>query len=403
MIAAVPPATLRLDATAAVLPDRTVTPASVLVDRDAGTILAAGRPDDVDAHPAATAAEREAVDGTLLPGFVELQVNGAAGHDFRAPDVDGAGAALRALLRTGVTTCCPTIVTQPPDRYLPSIAAVAAAVASAATSTVPRVPGVHLEGPFLADEQRGAHRRSWLQRPDRLLVEALLGEGALPIAIWTLAPELDGALAVVGRLAAAGTTVSAGHTGATDADLDGAVDAGLTMVTHLGNGMPPFHHRRPGPVGWALAHPSVRAGLVIDGHHVHPTVLRLFRSLLGDRAFGVTDALHVLGLPPGVHQLEGTTLDTTTGVARIGGPDGTLAGAVVGMDAMAGALLAAGDDHAAVARLCSTGPADALGLSHLGRIAPGCAADLLAFDAGHRLTTVWVAGKPAIRGIPPSG
>jgi N-acetylglucosamine-6-phosphate deacetylase len=377
---------LRLDADAAVLPQGLATPASILVDVNRGVIAAAGAPRDVG-HVATATVER--VHGTLIPGFVELQVNGAAGHDFRDPDATGAVAALRALLDTGVTTCCPTMPTQPADRYLPAMAAVAGAFG---TAMGPRVPGVHLEGPFLAAPQRGAHRMDWLQAPSLPLMELLLGEGAVPVSIWTVAPELEGALDLIRALASAGVVVSAGHTGA-DADvLDAAVDAGVSMVTHLCNGMPPFHHRRPGPVGWALAHPTVRAGLILDGHHVDPSVLGLLRTLLGPRSFGVTDAVATLGLAPGRHEVDGTVIDTTTGVARLGAPDGPIAGATVGMDRMIVSLCEQSGDLVDLVRLCCTSPADAIGRADLGRLGPGAAADILELDDHLAVRRVWLGG-----------
>jgi N-acetylglucosamine-6-phosphate deacetylase len=384
---------VRLDADAAVLPDRTVSPASVLIDDAAGTIVAAGAPRDIDHHAGAGGVEPLRVAGTLIPGFVELQINGAMSHDFRQADADGARTALAAILATGVTTCCPTVVTQPADRYVGSLRAIKAA----AHVGGPRIAGVHLEGPFLAAAHKGAHHEPWLQAPDLALVEAVLAEA--PVAIWTVAPELPGALETIRHLVAAGVTVSVGHTGSDDAALDAAVDAGLSMVTHLGNGMPPFHHRRPGPVGWALAHPSVRAGLVIDGHHLHPTVLGLFRALLGDRAFGVTDAIATLGLPPGTYDLGGMPLDTTTGVARLHGPDGTLAGATVGTDVMVRRLLGEGVPLSDVVRLCSENPADAIRRPDLGRIVPGCRADLLQIGADGAVAGIWHDGAP----VRPSG
>jgi N-acetylglucosamine-6-phosphate deacetylase len=384
---------VRLDADAAVLPRGLVAPASVLIDELAGTIVASGEPAELGDGSVRT----ERVRGTLVPGFVELQVNGAAGHDFRSPDASGAARALTAILHTGVTTCCPTMPTQPAERYLAALAGISTAIS--ATRVAPRVPGVHLEGPFLAEAQRGAHRADWLQAPSADLVARVLRDGALPVAIWTLAPELPGALEVVAALAASGVVVSAGHTAADDAALDAAVDQGLSMVTHLGNAMPPFHHRRPGPVGWTLAHPSVRAGLVLDGHHLHPTVIALFRALLGARAFGVTDAVATLGLPPGRYELSGQVLDTTTGVTRLDGPEGTIAGATIGTDQMIAALCTRPADLVDLVRLCSTSPADALGRRDLGRIVSGAAADLLLLAAEGNVARIWLAG----RALEPSG
>lgn len=382
---------LRLDADRAVVPAGVVAPASALVDLDAGAIVAVALPAALGDIPEARV---ERVEGTLVPGFVDLQVNGAAGHDFRHTDPAGAARALRAILRTGVTSVCPTLPTEEADLYLDSMAAITAAAASVtATGDGPRVIGLHLEGPFLSPDQRGAHRAAWLQAPSTALADSLLASPGLPIAVWTLAPELDGALDLVRHLAAQGVVVSAGHTAASDATLDAAVGAGLSMVTHLANAMPPFHHRRPGPVGWALSHPSVSAGLVLDGHHVDVGALRLFRRLLGDRAFGVTDALAVLGLPPGPHTLDGETLDTTTGVARLGGPTGTIAGATVGMDAMAAALFSPAEIGDLV-RLCCTSPADAVGRPDLGRLAPGARADVLLLGPDLRLRRLWLGGQP---------
>lgn len=259
--------------------------------------------------------------------MIDLQVNGAGGHDLtEAPErVWDVGA---ILPRYGVTAFLPTLVD-------PSWSTVDRARAALAGGPPPGYEGAaplgwHVEGPFLAPSRAGAHDPARFQAP---AVE--------PVADWspgsgirmaTLAPELAGALDVVEALVANGVVVSAGHSAATWAQARAGFDAGIRSVTHLFNAMARLDHREPGLPGAALADDRVTIGLIPDGLHVHPGLVALVRRTVGPQRLAVvTDAIAALGVAPGKHRLAGREVLVDETSCRL--PDGTLAGSVLGLDA----------------------------------------------------------------------
>lgn len=377
----------RVDVGAAVIGDRLVAPASLVVGHD-GTLVAVGEPSAVG--DVAGVERVTASDAVAVPGFVDLQVNGAAGHDFRTPDADRCRAALAALAATGTTACCPTIVTSPRAVYDPALRTVADATV-AGDATAPLVLGVHLEGPFLRLERRGAHDPGSLQPPDAGWAAALVDASPVPVAIWTLAPELDGAADLVRVLRQRGVVVSAGHTDATYDEVVAAVDAGVSMVTHLFNAQRGLHHRDPGVVGAALDLAALRVGVIADGHHVHPAVVRTALRVLGERAFLVTDAIAAAGLPAGDHRSLGRAVDTSSGAPMTA--DGVLAGSLLTMDqAFRNVLADVG--WVTAAHLTSASPASAVGRDDLGTLEAGRRADVVLLDrSSAQLTGVLCAGR----------
>lgn len=368
----------RIDATSAVLPTGVVAPVSVLVAD--GRVVAAAAPSAVGATDVPTAM----VDATLVPGFVDLQVNGIAGQQYGTPGVDRSATA-GALLRSGVTAHCPTITTRPLARY----AEVAADLARGPDGPAPRDLGLHLEGPFLSPAHCGAHDAAAMCNPTDEAVDTVLAALDRSIAIWTLAPERPGALDAIRRLATHGTVVSAGHTDATFAQVRAACDAGLRMVTHVFNAQRGVHHREPGTAGAALTLDDLVVGIILDDVHVHPALADLVLRAAAGRVVGVTDAVATAGLPPGRHEFGGVVVDTTSGAPRLA--DGTLAGSNLTMD---GVFRRVATVHGLgeAAAVTATTPAAALGRTDLGTIAPGAHADLVALDADLQVTDVWLAG-----------
>jgi len=212
--------------------------------------------------------------GLAAPGFVDLQVNGFAGVDFLDADADGYRRAGRALLETGVTAYLPTLITSPEEHLLAALAEVPTG------DEVPRILGVHLEGPFLSPGRLGTHVASARRDPDPALLERLLDGG--PVRLMTLAPELPGADELIGLLLARGIAVSCGHSDATAEEATRAFDRGAKTVTHLFNAMRPFGHRDPGLAGAALAREDVIVQIIIDGVHLAEETVRLvWRSAAG--------------------------------------------------------------------------------------------------------------------------
>jgi len=367
---------MRVDVGRALTPDGVVEPATILIEGERIAAVESGGPGS---------------SLVAVPGFVDLQINGAAGVDFRDPrdaDWPGLGA---YLLSTGVTACCPTIPTASTDAYRPALAAIADGFEGPDT---PHLLGAHLEGPFLNPVRRGAHDPALMREPDLGWAGALVEESPVPVAIWTLAPELPGALALARELVARGVVVSVGHSDATYAQVVEARNAGLAMVTHLFNAMPSLHHREPGVVGAAFDLAGLRVGLILDLVHVAPPVARHALAALGERAFLVTDAMALAGLPPGTYRAGALTVDTTNGSPRLS--DGTLAGSVLRMDDAFRSAAAMAGIEAAV-HLCSTSPAQALGRGDLGVLAPGARADVVLLDADLRVARVLLAGNDVWR------
>lgn len=314
--------------------------------------------------------------GTLVPGFVDLQVNGIGTVDVAAADGEAAWDALdRSLLAHGTTAWCPTVISRPLTSYALILDRIGARAAEAPpTSRRPHVAGVHLEGPFLA--VAGAHPPATLRDPDLAWLTSLPDL----VRVVTLAPERPGALEAVRLLAERGVVVSVGHTAAPGDTVRRAADHGARLVTHLWNTMPGVHHRDPGPVVAALLEDRLSLGLIADGVHVHPDVLALVRRAAGpDRCVLVTDRAV-------------TDTDTDTDGPPPRRPDGTLAGSTLTMDrAVRNAVVLGGWTLVDAVAAAATHPAQLLGLADRGAIAPGRRADLVLLDTDLRAVQTWLA------------
>jgi N-acetylmuramic acid 6-phosphate etherase len=257
----------------------------------------------------------------------------------------------------------------------------------------PGVLGLHLEGPFLASEKRGAHRADWLLTPDAENLNALLAAKSLlgVLRVMTLAPELAGALVAIRRLAAAGVVVSLGHTDADAVQTRAAAEAGATIVTHVFNAQSGLRHRAPGVPGVALTDARLWPCLIADGVHVDPAVLQLAFAAC-DRAIAVTDSILLAGLPAGEEREfggAGARL-AADGVGRRA--DGTIAGAGITLDEGIRRLIAAGVAPEVALAAATSRPADALGLADRGRIAVGARADLVWWTDSYTVRQVWTCG-----------
>jgi N-acetylglucosamine-6-phosphate deacetylase len=264
-------------------------------------------------------------------GGVDLQINGALGLAFPdlTPDrMDELHRIGEFLWAQGIDGYCPTIVTCSPEQVQQSLACFAAFKPKGDREA--EILGVHLEGPFLNSEKRGAHPIEFIQPLTVERVKGLLGEYASLVKIMTLAPEMDPTGEAVNYLRSLGIIVSLGHSQATAAQAQHAFDLGATMVTHAFNAMPGLHHREPGLLGAAIVDDRVRCGFIADGQHVSPLMLDiLLRSSGTTGLFLVSDALSPLGLPDGDYPWDSRTITVTDGTARL--PDGTLSGTTRGL------------------------------------------------------------------------
>ncbi|MCW2835728.1 MAG: N-acetylglucosamine-6-phosphate deacetylase [Nocardioides sp.] len=312
---------------------------------------------------------------TVLPGLIDLQVNGAAGLDVTAqPErLWEVGAALAAY---GVTGWLPTVITSEPRARNRALAALSAGPPPDWVGALPL--GLHLEGPMIAHDRRGAHPEQWLRPPSLDLVEGWSREAG--VTMVTLAPELPGALEVIAALAGRGIVVSVGHTVAGSIDVEAAITAGARCVTHLGNAMAPMLAREPGPVGAAFGGPDLVAGVICDGHHVHDDFLRTaWRTLGPGRFLSVSDTTAALGLPDGATRLGDQEVFVADGTVRLA--DGTLAGSAASLPACLRVLRTAtgcGLDEAVAT--ATTTPAALVGDATRGRISAGLRGDLTLVD-----------------------
>ena len=316
------------------------------------------------------------------PGFVDLHVNGFAGVDFLAADEEGYARAGEALLRTGVTAYRPTFITAPTADVLAALGRMRALFPSGTgtrrRTSGPRVLGVHLEGPFLAEEMLRVHPAAHRRDPDAALLDALLDAG--PVVQVTLAPELPGALDLVDRLVARGVTVAAGHSAATAEQAHAAFDRGVSAVVHLFNAMSAPSAREPGLAGAALARPGVMVQLIADGVHVAGDLVRLAFAAAPGRVALVTDAVAAAAAPDGEYALGPLAITATGGVARDAG--GRLAGSTLTLDAAVRNVCALGIDLATALAAAS---------AH-GSLAPGTPADVVVLDDRLEVERVLVGG-----------
>jgi len=324
----------------------------------------------------------------LLPGFIDVQVNGGGGvlfNDDPSPEsIRAIGAAHRQY---GTTGFLPTLISDDLD----TIAQAIAAVQSSLDARRPGALGIHIEGPFLNWARRGVHDPKHLRRLDNGVISLLCSlRGGR--TVLTLAPEMATA-DMIAQLTAGGILVSAGHSDASYAQTAAAIAHGVRGFTHLFNAMAPLAPREPGIVGAALYDANTWCGIIVDGHHVDPVMLKLaLRCKRHDRFMLVTDAMPPVGSPATSFVLQGRTIHVVDGVCR--DENGTLAGTGLDMaTAVRNAVHLLDLSVVEAARMASEYPAGFLGLDdELGRIAPGFRANLVLMDDDLQVRRTWIEG-----------
>lgn len=339
---------------------------------------------------------------TVAPGLVDLQINGHGGFDFnRVPmGEETLAKAVRLLWREGVTSFCPTVITNEVaviERGMREIAA-----ACERDGEVGRaVAGVHLEGPFISAEDgpRGAHERRFVRAPDFELFQRWQEAAGGRIRIVTMSPEWPGAAAFIGRCAAEGVVVSIGHTAATPEQVRDAVAAGARMSTHLGNGCHLTLPRHPNYLWEQLAADDLWTSVIADGFHLPDAVLKVILRVKGGRAVLVSDAVALCGLPPGeyVAGVGGRVVLTEEGRLHLAGNEKLLAGSAQPLIHGVGHLIRRGLATLGEAwDRGSVGPARLLGLPQAAGLAAGARADLAVVEEGGgrlRVMETYVAGR----------
>jgi N-acetylglucosamine-6-phosphate deacetylase len=328
----------------------------------------------------------------LVPGFIDTQVNGGGGVLFNDdPSVESIAAIGRAHRRFGTTGFLPTLISDDLHVVERAIDAVRDAIAQG----VPGVLGIHIEGPFLSNERRGVHDSSKLRSLDGDAVD-LLSTPHGGLTMVTLAPERT-TPAIIRALSDAGVIVSAGHTNATYEELQPALAAGVRGFTHLFNAMSQLTSREPGAVGAALAHPDSWVGLIVDGHHVHPEVLKIaLRAKRLDRFMLVSDAMPSVGAETKSFEIQGRTI--TVNGDKIVDDEGRLAGAHLDMaSAVRNTCQTLGIPLVEAVRMASRNPAEFLKLGDkMGRIAPGQRADLALVDDELNVRETWIGARSSV-------
>lgn len=337
----------------------------------------------------------------LAPGFIDVQINGGFGVDFSQATEDvGSGVALVAqrILSHGVTSFCPTLVTSPPEVYhkvLPQIPVKSGGPHGAG------VLGVHLEGPFISREKRGAHPEAHLRSFEaNAFHDVLATYGPLDnVRIVTLAPELGRSHEVIQALTARGICVSLGHSVADLQAAEEAVQSGATFITHLFNAMLPFHHRDPGIVGLLTSDrlPPGRHifyGMIADGTHTNPAALRIAHRAHPQGLVLVTDAVPALGLGNGRHTLGQQEVEVDGLTAYVAGTK-TLSGSIAPMDVCVRHFLqATGCSVELALEAASLHPAQLLGLEkHKGTLDFGADADFVVLDDSLHVRATYISGE----------
>ena len=328
----------------------------------------------------------------LAPGFIDVHIHGALGRDV----MEGTGEALEVISRFlaahGTTSFLATTMTASPIATLQAVEALGGQVDHPLPGA--RMLGLHLEGPFINPEKRGAHPAKHIRPPSTLIFEQLLARSGRRIKLITLAPEVEGSLEMIEFARSRGVIVSLGHSNATLEETMAAIDLGAANATHLFNAMRSFSHRDPGILGAVLTAPQVWAELIADGVHVSPAAVELCLQCKGSgKILLISDAVSPTGMPEGQYRLADGEITLSEGVCRT--PDGTLAGSILTQDqALRNVVRWSRLPVPTVLGMLTRNPARSLGIADSkGTLAAGKDADMVLLDQGLGVHTTIVQGE----------
>ena len=339
----------------------------------------------------------------LAPGFIDIHVHGGGGHDFMDATVDACVGAMSAHMKHGTTTIVPTSLTAEDYELEAFFKSIKTIKASAEAKVLPYVPGTHLEGPYVDPAQAGAQDPKYIKSPTpeswRKLMKLADGE----ILIWTVAPELDGAIDIARELRPEGVLFSAGHSSAKYDDAVAALDNGYTMATHLYSSMSTIirehGYRVPGLLEAAMLHDGYAVEVIADGKHLPASLLKLIYKTKGrDRIMLITDAMRGAGMPDGQYLLgslsKGQLVGVFDGIAHM--PDGvSFAGSVATTDRLVRVMTKeAGVPLTDAVKMITLNPAREIGIAdRKGSLVPGMDADLVLFDGDISMKRVVIGGE----------
>lgn len=355
----------------------------------------------VDADDAPTLENREnrpeLINGggcVALPGFIDVHVHGAVGHDTMNAAEEALLAMARFYASHGVTAFLPTTMTSSDEATFAALQNVAQHMGPVAGGAT--ILGVHLEGPYINVKMKGAQEGSYIRLADPKAYEKWLDLDT--IRQVTVAPEFPENRKFIEACIARGINVSIGHTAATYEEVQQAVILGARQATHTFNAMTGVHHRNPGTAGAVLTMDEIACELIADNIHVHPAIMKLIvRAKGANRVVLITDAIMGAGLADGQYELGGQPVFVRNGMATLA--DGTLAGSILTMDrALRNILAATGLPLAEAWPMTSANAASQLGLAHRkGQLAPSFDADIVLLDDANQVTLTMAGGRVVYR------
>jgi N-acetylglucosamine-6-phosphate deacetylase len=342
------------------------------------------------------AAEFDAPGRTIVPGFVDVHIHGAGGHDV----MEGSRAALEVITAMvaahGTTSLVATTVTASEIETRDSVAGIAHFILDTSESPArelsAEILGIHFEGPFISAARRGVHPAKWILPPSCETFAKFLKQARGTAQILTLAPELPGAMELISAARQKGLVVSLGHTDATYEQAQAAIEAGASHAAHVFNAMRPFSHRGTGVIGAVLTSPKVSAELIADKVHVDEAAMRMLVGLkTPERVILVSDGISATGMPDGKYQLGLLEVKVSGGVAR--NAEGKLAGSTLTLDRALRNMVALGVPLGSALRMVTANPARQIGLgARKGVLAPGADADLVLLDEKLEVSAVMTRG-----------
>jgi N-acetylglucosamine-6-phosphate deacetylase len=332
----------------------------------------------------------------VVPGFVDVHIHGAGGHDVMEGTQDALEAVAATVAAHGTTSLVATTVTASEIETCHSVAGIATYILrsweSAPRELSAEILGIHFEGPFISNTRRGVHPSKWIAAPSSEILGQILKKARGTAQIITLAPELPGALDLIAEARRAGLVISLGHTDATYEQAMAAIEAGATHAAHVYNAMRPFSHRETGVLGAVLTSPKVNAELIADGVHVDEAAMRILVEMkTSERVILVSDGISATGMPDGRYQLGKFEVKVSKGVAR--NAEGKLAGSTLTLDRALRNMVALGVPFPAALRMITANPARQIGLAaRKGTLAVGADADLVLLNDKLEVSGVMTKG-----------
>jgi N-acetylglucosamine-6-phosphate deacetylase len=383
----------------AIFVGRAFTPQEEIADAvvvvEGGKIAAVGRRENISIP--AGARRHDAGGLTVAPGFVDVHIHGAGGHDVMEGTPEALEAVASTVARHGTTSLVATTVTASAEHTCRAVAGIAQWIESQRELPTHHAPqaemlGVHFEGPFISTARRGVHPPEWIVPPSTELLQRFTDAARGTGRILTLAPEVPGALELISAARQAGLIVSLGHTDASYGEAMNAIEQGARHAAHVFNAMRPFEHRETGVIGAVLTSPAVTAELIADGVHVDAAAMQLLLSAKGPRrVILVSDGTSATGMPDGTYRLGTFDVTVTGGVCR--SAEGKLAGSTLTLDRALRNIVALGVTLADALAMLTSNPARLLGIERRkGALVAGADADLVLLDADLAVNGVMTRG-----------